>query len=50
MSFADLQKAIDDAWEARDGINAQTTGKVREAVEAALGFLDTGHLRVAEKL
>ncbi len=50
MSFADLQKAIDDAWEARDTVTPATTGKVREAVETALGMLDTGHLRVAEKL
>jgi 2,3,4,5-tetrahydropyridine-2-carboxylate N-succinyltransferase len=50
MSFANLQSAIDDAWENRDSINPQTTGKVREAIETALGFLDTGHLRVAEKL
>ncbi|CAA7611521.1 2,3,4,5-tetrahydropyridine-2,6-dicarboxylate N-succinyltransferase [Magnetospirillum sp. UT-4] len=50
MSFADLQKTIDDAWEARDGVNLQTTGAVREAVETALGMLDTGHLRVAEKV
>jgi 2,3,4,5-tetrahydropyridine-2-carboxylate N-succinyltransferase len=50
MSFADLQNAIDTAWEARDGINAQTAGAVRDAVETALGMLDTGHLRVAEKL
>ncbi|MEW5729998.1 MAG: 2,3,4,5-tetrahydropyridine-2,6-dicarboxylate N-succinyltransferase [Pseudomonadota bacterium] len=50
MSFADLQKAIDDAWEARDTITPATTGKAREAVETALGMLDTGHLRVAEKI
>ena len=50
MSFADLQKAIDDAWKARDTVTPATTGKVREAVETALGMLDTGHLRVAEKL
>ncbi len=50
MSFADLQKAVEDAWEARDTINFQTGGKIRDAVEMALGMLDTGHLRVAEKL
>ena len=50
MSFADLQKAVEDAWEARDTINFETGGKVRDAVEVALGMLDTGHLRVAEKL
>lgn len=50
MSFANLQNAIDDAWENRDSITPQTTGTVREAIETALGFLDTGQLRVAEKL
>ena len=50
MSFADLQKAIEDAWEVRDTINAGTGSKVRDAVNTALGMLDTGHLRVAEKI
>jgi 2,3,4,5-tetrahydropyridine-2-carboxylate N-succinyltransferase len=50
MSFADLQKTIDQSWEVRDTINAQTTSHVRDAVETALGMLDTGHLRVAEKI
>jgi 2,3,4,5-tetrahydropyridine-2,6-dicarboxylate N-succinyltransferase len=45
----ELQAAIDAAWEARDGINAQTKGAVREAVEAALSLLDSGELRVAQK-
>ncbi|MBI5166023.1 MAG: 2,3,4,5-tetrahydropyridine-2,6-dicarboxylate N-succinyltransferase [Magnetospirillum sp.] len=49
MSFADLQKTIDDAWEARDSVNSKTEGTVRDAVDTALGMLDTGHLRVAEK-
>jgi len=49
MSFADLQKTIDSAWEARDGLNASTKGPVREAIDAALDALDDGKLRVAEK-
>src|SRR3954467_14698030 len=49
MSTADLQKTIDQAWEARDGVNSGTKGAVREAVEAALDGLDAGKLRVAEK-
>jgi 2,3,4,5-tetrahydropyridine-2-carboxylate N-succinyltransferase len=49
MSTADLQSTIDAAWEARDGINAQTKGAVREAVDAALGMLDKGTARTAEK-
>ena len=49
MSFADLQKTIDSAWEARDGLGVSTKGAVREAVDAALDALDDGKLRVAEK-
>jgi 2,3,4,5-tetrahydropyridine-2-carboxylate N-succinyltransferase len=49
MSFAALEKTIDAAWEARDGINLQTKGEVRDAVEATLESLDSGKLRVAEK-
>jgi 2,3,4,5-tetrahydropyridine-2-carboxylate N-succinyltransferase len=44
-----LEKAIDEAWEARDGIGPATTGAVREAVDAALDALDRGERRVAEK-
>jgi len=49
MSFAAIEKIIDAAWEARDGITLQTKGEVRDAVEAALEALDGGKLRVAEK-
>jgi len=46
---ADLQKTIDEAWEARDGVSPATKGAVREAVEAAFLGLDSGEFRVAEK-
>jgi 2,3,4,5-tetrahydropyridine-2-carboxylate N-succinyltransferase len=46
----DLAAAIDAAWEAREGIGAETKGAAREAVEAALDGLDRGRLRVAEKV
>ena len=46
---ADLQRVIDAAWEARDGLGTGTTGEVREAVEAALALLDAGEARVAQK-
>ena len=49
MSFAAIEKTIDAAWEARDGVNLQTKGDIRDAVEAALEALDGGKLRVAEK-
>ena len=44
-----LQTEIEAAWDARDGVNVQTQGPVREAVTAALGLLDSGKARVAEK-
>ena len=48
-NLADLERVIEDAWEARDSLNGATTGPVREAVEAALDALDNGTARVAEK-
>ena len=45
-----LEKIIDAAWEARDGISPATKGEVREAVEAAFMGLDCGEFRVAEKV
>jgi len=49
MSHADLQQTIEAAFDARDTINADTTGAVREAVDAALGLLDAGEARVSER-
>ena len=49
MSDADLATAIESAWEDRDRVTTTTTGAVREAVETALGLMDKGALRVAEK-
>ena len=50
MSTAQLKSVIEGAFEARDQINLQTKGEIREAVEAALMALDRGEARVAEKL
>jgi 2,3,4,5-tetrahydropyridine-2-carboxylate N-succinyltransferase len=49
MSTADLARTIDDAFDKRDGITPATKGEVRDAVEAALGLLDSGKARVAER-
>ncbi|GJD61321.1 2,3,4,5-tetrahydropyridine-2,6-dicarboxylate N-succinyltransferase [Methylobacterium frigidaeris] len=49
MSHADLARTIEAAWEDRATIGADTTGPVRDAVEAALALLDSGEARVAEK-
>ena len=48
MSNAQLETAIEAAWEARDSISPNTTGEVREAIEDTLTALDSGALRVAE--
>lgn len=44
---ADLANAIEQAWEAREGVTP-ASGDVREIVEAALELLDSGKARVAE--
>ena len=49
MSNAALETAIEAAWDARDSINADTKGEVREAIEDTLNALDSGKLRVAER-
>ena len=45
-----LQTLIDKAFENRAKITPQTTGDVRDAVEAALDLLDRGKARVAVKI
>ncbi|MGE5511650.1 MAG: 2,3,4,5-tetrahydropyridine-2,6-dicarboxylate N-succinyltransferase [Bacteroidota bacterium] len=49
MSNASLKSAIEAAWEKREGLNFQTKGEVRDAVDSALELLDKGEARVAEK-
>ena len=44
-----LQTTIDTAWEVRDTITTSTTGAVADAVSEAMGLLDSGQARVAEK-
>ena len=48
MDRAQLERDINEAWEARDSISAETTGAVRDAVTAALSMMDDGSARVAE--
>jgi len=49
MSNAQLETAIEAAWEGRDAITPATTGETRDAIEDTLAALDGGTLRVAEK-
>jgi 2,3,4,5-tetrahydropyridine-2,6-dicarboxylate N-succinyltransferase len=44
-----LQAVIENAFEARDSVSPATQGEIRDAVEEALGLLDKGEARVAEK-
>jgi 2,3,4,5-tetrahydropyridine-2-carboxylate N-succinyltransferase len=44
-----LQQTIDEAWERRDEIGADTEGRVRQSVDEAIRRLDSGEARVAEK-
>ena len=49
MSNAQLETAIEAAWDVRDTITTSTQGEVREAIEDTLTALDSGTLRVAER-
>jgi 2,3,4,5-tetrahydropyridine-2-carboxylate N-succinyltransferase len=49
MSHAELEAAIEAAWEARDTITPATKGAARDAIMATLEALDRGALRVAER-
>jgi 2,3,4,5-tetrahydropyridine-2-carboxylate N-succinyltransferase len=46
----DLSRAIEAAWKERETLTADSRGPVRKAVEATLEGLDSGRLRVAEKV
>ena len=47
--YADLERVVEEAWEARETVTSATGGEVRDAVDATLEALDQGELRVAEK-
>jgi len=49
MSNAELETAIEAAWDIRDTITPATGGRTREAIEETLDALDSGLLRVAER-
>jgi 2,3,4,5-tetrahydropyridine-2-carboxylate N-succinyltransferase len=50
MDTAQLEQEIDAAWDARDSVNADTKGAVRDAVTDVLEMLDNGSVRVAEPM
>jgi 2,3,4,5-tetrahydropyridine-2-carboxylate N-succinyltransferase len=49
MSDAALEHAIEAAWENRAELSPNTKGAARDAVETALGLLDSGKARVATR-
>ncbi|MCF2521805.1 2,3,4,5-tetrahydropyridine-2,6-dicarboxylate N-succinyltransferase [Bradyrhizobium sp. G127] len=49
MSLSALESTLNAAFDARDTVNANTKGEVRDAVELALDLLDKGEARVAER-
>lgn len=50
MTDTALKTAIEQAWADRDSLTPATQGPSRDAIEAALEGLDSGVLRVAEKI
>lgn len=49
QDLAALETTVERAFDAREGIGADTRGEVRDAVETALTLLDRGELRVASR-
>ncbi len=49
MNHAELEAAVEAAWDSRDIITPATGGETRKAIEATLAALDSGALRVAER-
>ena len=47
--MSELKKIIEDAFDNKDQINAQTIGAVRDSVDETLNQLDAGLIRVCEK-
>jgi 2,3,4,5-tetrahydropyridine-2-carboxylate N-succinyltransferase len=50
IAIADLEAAVEAAWDVRAELTPETQGLPRHAVEAALDLLDSGKARVAEKV
>ncbi|MDF7674426.1 2,3,4,5-tetrahydropyridine-2,6-dicarboxylate N-succinyltransferase [Acetobacteraceae bacterium ESL0709] len=48
MQYEQLRLKIEKLWDERDSLSSRTTGEARDSIEAALGGLDSGILRVAE--
>ena len=49
-AYEEIEKIINSAFENSDDISPKMTGEKRDAIEAAMSFLDNGTLRVAKKI
>ncbi len=50
MNIQALQERVESVWNARDEISVTTQGDQRDAIEETLNLLDSGAVRVAEKV
>ncbi len=50
MDAGQMQSVIEQAWADRDELGPDSSGPVRDAMDQALALLDSGALRVAEKI
>ena len=48
--MSELEKIINDAFEDKENINVNTSGDIRNAVDDTLNKLDSGNIRVCEKI
>ncbi|MBX3581451.1 MAG: 2,3,4,5-tetrahydropyridine-2,6-dicarboxylate N-succinyltransferase [Rhizobiaceae bacterium] len=48
-NLSELENVIEKAFDARDTVSTSTKGEIRDAVESALGLLDRGEVRVAQR-
>ena len=49
-AYEEIEKIINSAFDNPDDISPNITGEKRDAIEAAMSFLDNGTLRVAKKI
>jgi 2,3,4,5-tetrahydropyridine-2-carboxylate N-succinyltransferase len=50
IDYESLQREVEHAWVKRETLDPSTQGPTRDAVNMALGLLDQGKVRVAEKI
>ena len=50
MNTNEIKSIIEIAWDQRETISPSTTGKTRDAIQTALDLLDSGTVRVADKI